>query len=153
MALQGADALRRRLKAIGNVPREAGRDWQRATVAYARLHIPIRTGATRASIRPGVISQKKVTVVGKYTINFIDAGAKAHEEPRSRFTKTGRRRRGKAAGTGKVLKFQIGGKTFFRRKVLKRAQAAHPFKHEAADVGLRFSNLGDRIITEWNKAA
>jgi hypothetical protein len=153
MSLQGAPELLRRIRAIKTIFRTAGAAWQDETSRYARAHIPVRTGATRASVRGGTLTGTRAKVVGKYTVNFIDAGSKAHDEPRSRFTKTGRLRRGKAAGTGKVLKFQRGGQTMFRRKVSKRAIAARPFKKESGREGLRKVALLDRLIKLWNEAA
>ncbi len=155
MSLQGADGLRRRLHAISApAARNAfARQWQEATVRAAQPMIPVRTGATRASIRPGRTRAGNATVIGRFTINFIDAGSKEHTEPRSRFTATGRLRRGKAAGTGKVLKFQAGGQTIFARKVNKRRIAARPFKHAAALKGLETANFATRLLALWNRAA
>lgn len=153
MTLRGAADLQKRLRAIGKVTRDSGREWQTATVRYAREHVPVRTGATRTSIRPGRNAKGYAAVIGKYTVNFIDAGSKAHEEPRSRFTKTGRLRRGKAAGTGKVLRFRGYGHTVFARKVHKRAIAPRPFKKAAARYGLQQAPMTAAIVMAWNKAA
>ena len=158
MTLIGADALRRRLKALATVPSTTNRQslparWQAATVRAARPMIPVRTGATRASIRPGGTRKGNATVVGKYTVNFIDAGSKAHVEPRQAgLTKTGRVSRRKL-GSGKVLKFTSGGQTLFRKRVNKPRIAAHPFKKEAARKGLEHLNWATMIYGLWNKAA
>jgi hypothetical protein len=116
--------------------------------------IPSRTGATRASIRPGGIRRGRAVVVGKYTVNFIDAGSKAHVEPRqfSKFTPTGRISKRKR-GSGKTLKFQVGGQTLFRRKVNKPAIAAHPFKKEAGRKGIEAANWSEFVTGIWNRAA
>jgi hypothetical protein len=157
--LLGGAELHKRLKALASVPAASGnagfgRLWQNATVRAARPMIPVRTGATRASIRPGLNRKGTVTVVGKYTVNFIDAGSKAHVEPRqfSKFTPTGRISKRKR-GSGKVLKFQVGGQTMFRRKVNKPKIAAHPFKKAAGRKGLDAANWSEFIIGLWNKAA
>lgn len=156
MALKGSPELRRRLKAIKMVATPAERAWADAAAKSAkrRLGPYRRTGKTISSIHARV-SQKKgrMEVVGLYTVNFIDAGAKAHDEPKSRYTKTGRLRRGKAAGTGKLLKFAVGGKTVFAKKVHKRAQPAHPFKAAAARDGLRKVDPIGELIKAWNRAA
>lgn len=158
MSLQGADALRRRLRAIQAIGKGSGGDslprrWQTATVRAARPQVPARTGATRRSIRPGRISGDKATVVGKYTVNFIDAGSKAHAIPRQAgLTKTGRVSRRKV-GSGKVLKFQAGGQTIFRKKVNKPRIAARPFKKEAARKGLASLDFLGSLINAWNRAA
>jgi hypothetical protein len=152
-ALRGADQLRRRLQAVRGVFRTLAPDWQEATARAARPMIPVRTGETRRSIRAGRVTGMKATVVGKYTINFIDAGSKAHSEPRQAgFTKSGRVSRRKV-GSGKVLKFNEGGQTLFRRKVNKPRIAAHPFKREAAEKGLRSVSPLRRLIDLWNRAA
>ena len=150
--LQGAEELARRIRALNGVLDAAGRVWAKEATQIARAHIPVKTGATRDSVR-GQSTKKSAKVVGKYTINFIDAGSKAHEEPRSRLTKTGRLRRGKAAGTGKVLKFSVGGQVMFRRKVHKRAIAARPFKKLSGEQALEKIDLVSEMVKLWNKAA
>ena len=160
MSLQGADELRRRLKAIGVIAdtTRSGQSslayrWQQGTVRAAKPMIPVRTGATRASIRPGGTRKGKATVVGKYTVNFIDAGSKAHVEPRQAgLTKTGRVSRRKR-GSGKVLKFTMGGQTMFRKKVNKPRISGRPFKKEAARKGMAALNWVNYIYDIWNRAA
>ena len=111
-SLKGSPELRRRLKAIKTVFKPAGRDWADFTTAEAKRLVRVDTGKTQRSIRRRNASQKKATVVGNYPVNFIDAGAKAHDIVAKRHT---------------ALKFNAGGQTVFRRKVHKQRQAAHPF--------------------------
>ena len=136
--LKGSPELRRRLKAIKTVFKPAGRDWADATVQAARRRVRVDTGKTRDSIRRRNASQKRATVVGRYPVNFIDAGAKAHDIQAKR---------------GRVLKFTDGGHAVFRRKVHKRAQRAHPFKRESAEEGLRKVDIIGDLIRLWNQAA
>jgi hypothetical protein len=156
--LQGANELRKRMRALSTVADPASREslpsrWQRGTVRAAQGMIPVRTGETRRSIRPGTTRRGRATVVGKFTVNFIDAGSKAHDEPRQPgLTKTGRVSRRKR-GTGKVLKFQMGGRTVFSKKVHKPRIAAHPFKKRAARAGLESVNWVTMIYGFWNRAA
>jgi hypothetical protein len=156
--LIGGAELHKRLKALAAVPAATGssgfsRRWQDATVRAAKPMIPHRTGETRASIRPGSTRKGNVTVVGKYTVNFIDAGSKAHVEPRQAgLTKTGRVSRRKR-GSGKVLKFEVGGQAVFRKKVNKPRIAARPFKKEAGRKGLQAANWSEFIYGIWNRAA
>lgn len=156
--LTGAKALQSRFKALATIPAATGsssfaRHWQEGTVRAAKPMIPRRTGATRESIRPGATRRGNATVVGKYTVNFIDAGSKAHVEPRQAgLTKTGRISKRKR-GSGKVLKFEMGGQTFFRRKVNKPRIAARPFKKEAGRKGLRAADWSEFVIGIWNRAA
>jgi hypothetical protein len=138
MSLQGAPALRRRLRAIKTVFKPAGRDWADETAAIAKTLVPVRTGKTRASIRRRNASMKRATVVGRYPVNFIDAGAKAHDIT------------AKKMGT---MKFMAGGQPVFRKKVHKQRQAAHPFKAEAARRGLEKVDIIGDLIQLWNRAA
>jgi hypothetical protein len=157
--LIGGAELNKRLKAISAITAPTGnasfaRHWQEATVRAAKPMIPRRTGETRNSIRPGRIRGGNATVVGKYTVNFIDAGSKAHVEPRqfSKFTPTGRISKRKR-GSGKVLKFEVGGQAIFRKKVNKPRIAARPFKKEAGRKGLQAANWFELIYSLWNAAA
>ena len=83
-------------------------------------------------------SQKKATVVGRYPVNFIDKGTKAHDIKPKR---------------SDVLRFEAHGKTIFAKKVHKRAQGARPFKKESAEAGLRKVEILRDLIDLWNKAA
>jgi hypothetical protein len=112
-----------------------------------RGYIQMRTGKTSRSLRPSSRG-----IIGSPVVNFLDAGTKAHEEPRSRFTKTGRLRRGKAAGTGKTLKFTRGGQTLFRRRIQHPQTRGQHFKRPAMERGLDKSGLG-LIVKQWNDAA
>lgn len=160
--LIGANALRRRFRAIGSVtvPNGKGRNsfvsnWQKGTVAAAKTRIPRGpTGDTQRSIRAG----RGATVVGKYTINFIDAGSVAHVEPRSNLTPTGRvsrRKRNRSLKTGQplVLKFNKGGHIMFRKKVNKPSIAARPFKKWAGEQGVRKIHWVSFMTGLWNRAA
>lgn len=138
MSLKGAPELRRRLRAIKTVFKPAGREWADETAREAKRRVRVRTGATQRSIRRRNASQKRATVVGNYPVNFIDAGAKEHDI-------TARK-----VGT---LKFKSGGETVFRRKVHKQRQAAHPFKRESAEAGLRKVDIIGDLIRLWNEAA
>ena len=140
MALKGSPELRRRLKAIKTVFKPAGKDWTEKTVAAAkrRLASSVDTGATRASVRRRNASMVKASVVGKYPVNFIDAGTKAHDIVPRR---------------ARVLRFDVGGRTVFARKVHKRATAARPFKKASGEEGLRQVNILRDLVDLWNKAA
>jgi len=161
VSLKGGAELHKRLRAISAIsaPADRGREsslaarWQVNTTRIARQMVPVRTGETRRSIRPGTSRRGRTTVVGKFTVNFIDAGSKAHDEPRQPgLTPSGRVSRRKR-GTGKVLKFQMGGATIFRKKVHKPRIAAHPFKKRAAREGLVAVNWATMIAGLWNRAA
>ena len=136
--LQGAQELRRRLKAIRLVFKDAGRDWGDETASQMRRRIPVVTGATRDSIRRTNASQRKAVVGGSYIANFIASGSKAHDITPKNFS---------------TLKFEDGGRTVFARKVHKRAIAGRPFKRASANEGLKKVNLFKRFVDLWNKAA
>ena len=138
LTLKGDTELKRRLKAMRLSFKDAGRKWADETVPEAKRRIPVATGATRASIRRQNASQKKATVVGNYPVNFIDAGTKAHDiTPRKMST----------------LKFDVGGRTVFAKRVHKRAQPARPFKRKAAEAGLEKVDILGMIVDGWNRAA
>lgn len=136
MTLQGAGEVRAALRAMKLSFKDAGREWADQTAVIARTMVPSQTGATRASIRRRNATQRMATVVGKYTVNFIDAGAKEHDI---------------TARKMQALRFDAGGTTFFRRKVHKRAQAARPFKQRAGEEGLRRVDVLGRALAAWNR--
>lgn len=137
-SLQGAAQLRTRLRAMKLGFKDAGREWADKTAVVARRMVPVKTGKTRSSIRRKNASQRKATVVGFYPVNFIDAGAKAHDiKPRR----------------ASVLKFSAGGETVFRKKVHKPRQAPRPFKRRAGEEGLRQVDILARLVERWNRAA
>lgn len=138
MSLKGSRELRRRLKAIRTVFKPAGRQWADETARIAKTMVPVRTGKTQRSIRRRNASQRKATVVGFYPVNFIDAGAKAHDEkPR----KT------------RAMKLDVGGRTVFAKKVHKRAQQGNHFKKRAAERGLEKVDIVNDLLQLWNEAA
>lgn len=136
--LKGTPELKRRMKAIKTIFKTAGRDWADETAIVAKRMVPVKTGTTRDSIRRRNATQRKATVVGHYAVNFIDAGAKAHDV---------------VARKQKALKFSSSRGPVFRRKVHKRAQRAQLFKRRAAEEGLRKADLASDLIKLWNDAA
>ena len=80
MSLKGAPELRARLRAIKLAFKPIGKSWATDTAAYAKGHVPRRTGRLQQSIRVRNASQKRATVVGHFSANFVDAGTKAHDE-------------------------------------------------------------------------
>jgi len=133
--LTGVESLVRRLEALQGASVVVGRRWQAATVPEMQRHIPVRTGATRASVHPGAVDARSARVEGSYVTNFIEAGTREHTEE---------------ARNAKVLRFQSGGHTFFRKAVTKPRVAGHPFKREAAQVGLAKADPGRVLVELWN---
>lgn len=138
MSLTGVDGLVRRLEALRGVSVVVGRRWQEATVPEMQRRIPVRTGRTRQSVHAGPRSTQSASVRGSYVTNFIEAGTAQHTEtPRD----------------GKALKFQVGGRTYFRRRVVKPRVPGHPFKREAARIGLAKADPSGAIVELWNRSA
>lgn len=136
--LKGARELRARLKAARLMFKEYGRIWAPEAAREAARRVPSKTGRLRKSFRPKNMTQRKATVVGHYTGNFVDAGSRAHDI------------RAKKAPR---LVFQDGGRTIFTRKVHKQRIAARPFKRASAEAALRRHPMSDTLIKEWNRAA
>ena len=137
MALKGDKQLRARLRAIKQTFKPVGKAWATDTVAYSRAHVPVKTGATQKSIRVRNASQKKASVVGKFTVNFIDAGTREHNEK---------------ARKGKVMKYGTGT-PMFRKRVHHPRVGARPFKRNAAEYGLKKNPMALTLIKQWNDAA
>lgn len=138
MPLQGSRELRARLRAIKQTFKPVGRKWGDDTVRYAKAHVPAATGRTRASIRVRNASQRRATVVGRYTVNFIDAGTAQHTERAKR---------------RKAMRYGSGNAVHFAKRVHHPAQRARPFKRAAAEYGLRKNPLALELIRRWNEAA
>lgn len=138
MSLQGGDALRARLKALRLTFKVYGRTWADATATEARARVPVRTGRLRGSIRRRNATQRRATVVGHYSANFVDAGSKAHDIRAKR---------------SPALIFEAGGRTIFAKKVHKQRIAARRFKRPAADAALRKHPMSETLIDLWNEAA
>lgn len=138
MKLQGASALRSRLKAIRGVFKPIGRDWADETVRLARSRVTVRTGKTLRSIRRRNASQKRAAVVATFGARFIEGGTKEHDITPRKMT---------------ALKFNVGGRTIFSKKVHKRATPAQPFLHRSARDALAEREMLADLIKLWNEAS
>jgi hypothetical protein len=118
--------------------KEYGALWAEACAEEARRRVPSHTGRLRKSIRKKNANQKRATVVGHYSANFVDAGSKAHDI---------------VAKKAPRLIFQERGRTIFARKVHKQRVAARPFKRAAALAAIQKNPMSDTFIQQWNKAA
>lgn len=135
-SLQGGPELKARLKAIRLTFKQYGRIWSDAAAEDMRRRVPVRTGRLRGSIRRKSATQRRATVVGHYTANFVDAGSKEHDiEGRP------------------LLIFQSGGRTIFARKVHKQRIGARRFKRPAALEAIRRNPMHETMIDLWNRAA
>lgn len=138
MTLQGAEGLRSRLKAIRLTFKLYGGTWADTTASEARRRVPVSTGRLQQSIRRKSATQRKATVVGHYSANFVDAGSKAHDIRAKRAPR---------------LIFQVSdGRTIFTKKVHKQRISARPFKSAAAHAALRKHPMSATMIDLWNRA-
>lgn len=137
MSLTGRKQLSARLRAIKQTFKPVGKAWAEEDVRQNRDHVPVRTGRLRRSFRVRNASQRRATVVGHFSANFVDAGTKAHDERAKR----------------QAMSFAIGGRTMFARKVHHRGSKAQRFKRAAALEALRKNPMAAELIKQWNSAA
>ncbi len=134
--LQGADALARRLQAVGKAGKPMGDAWAKSALAETRRRIRVRTGKTRASLRLAS-SAKGGLLSGSAVALILDRGARAHD----------------ITAKGGSLKFNVRGATIFAKKVHKPRQQGQPYLRASAEKGLTESHPADVIIAAWNQAA
>ena len=138
MALQGARELRRRLKAIKTVFKPVGRRWADDTATRAKRYVPKRTGRTAASIRRKNASMKKATVQAVYTARIVAKGSKPHII---------------RARKAKAMKFTVGGRPIFTKKVHHRGHKGNDFAERAAREALQQNPMAKELVDLWNEAA
>jgi len=145
-SLQGADALRARLKALRqNVFKPAGKDWADETARIARSMVPNRDtrwskGRLHDSIKRKSATQRKAIVVAHYSAYFVDSGVKPHYLTPRKST---------------VARRAKQGRTIFARAARKMhpGYRARPFRAKAAHDALRRYPIKDKVIAAWNEAA
>jgi len=146
VSLKGGPEARARARAIKGIFKHVAQDWVDAATPAARTIYPRRTGALAASIRKMNVSQKKASIKGNYYGAILSAGAKAHTiEAGKTATKT---RKG-----AKVLKFNQGGQTFFRKKVHHRGLPSRDYRRRTQKTALERVPFAKRLYDLWNKAA
>jgi hypothetical protein len=138
VSLKGGRELNRRLRAIKQTFKPAGRAWAEGTVDLARPNVPVKTGKARRSLRVRNASMKRATVVGSFVALILDRGAKAHD---IRARKAPR------------LVFQSHGRTIFAKKVHKPRLAGKHFAARAARESLRRNPMAAELVALWNRAA
>lgn len=146
MSLKGGPELRARLRAIKQSFKPIGKNWATDTAAHARGHVPKKTGRLARSIRVRNASQKRATVVGHFTANFVDAGTKAHDiRPKKARTLAFA---GAVQGPGSP-----GGRTIFSKRVHHPRTRPQRFKRAAALYGLQKNPMALEVIRQWNEAS
>jgi hypothetical protein len=118
--------------------KDYGRVWADETAVQMRQRVPVKTGRLKGSIRRKSATQRKATVVGHYSANFVDAGSKEHDILPKRKP---------------ALIFEAGGRTIFARKVHKQRIAARRFKAPSARAALQKHPMKETLTELWNKAA
>ncbi len=137
MSLTGKQQLNARLRAIKQSFKPIGKAWADEDVRQNRNDVPVRTGRLKASFRVRNATQRKATVYGHFTANFVDAGTKAHRE----------------TAHNRAMKFAVGGKTMFSPRVMHRGSKSQRFKRRAAETALAKNPMAVEVIKQWNGAA
>lgn len=124
MSIKGTAELKARLRAIRVVFKPIGRDWADETVVLARAAVPVRTGRLQRSIRRQSATMQRAKVVAHYSQYFVDAGTKAHFEPRHNYFS----------------------------KVKHPRTRPQPFRARVAREALRRKPMAQQVIKAWNDA-
>jgi hypothetical protein len=162
-ALQGYDALRRRIAAIrGPV---LGKDIMRTLALATKKEAAnvltangsVKTGNLRRSLDVGAVTDNSARVVARARYGmFVELGTKAHEiTPRaasalrwaasssSGFRLTGRPSSAKGNSIGWA----------FAKRVHHPGTRAKPFLKPGAEAAIQGAGLAERIVSAWDKAA
>jgi hypothetical protein len=124
------------MRAIKQTFKPVGKAWATDTVHLAQQRVPVRTGATRRSIRVRNASQKRAVVVAIWGARFIEGGTRAHDEkPRRK----------------RAMRFHAQG-TIFAKRVHKPATRAQPFLKPSAIDALAKNPMAAELIRLWNAA-
>jgi hypothetical protein len=137
VSLTGKQQLNARLRAIKQSFKPIGKAWADGDVRQNRADVPVRTGRLKASFRVRNATQRKATVYGHFTANFVDAGTKEHAETAHK----------------RAMKFAVGGQTMFSPRVMHRGSKAQRFKRRAAERALEQNPMAIEVIKQWNNAA
>lgn len=137
-SIKGAPQLRARLRAIKVSFKPIGREWAEDTIDELRPRSPHRTGKGISSYRVKNSTMTKATVSGIYYMSMLDKGTKAHDIVPRRAS---------------VLRFQVGQRAVFAKKVHIKAKQGLHFAKRAALEAMRQNPMAEALIKEWNKAA
>jgi hypothetical protein len=136
MTLRGAREFRHRLEAIRHTAESVAQDWADEDVRRVRSEIQRRTGETAASVHVESVTLEGARVVGSPVVNFLASGTKAHIE---------------VPTNAQAMRFVIGGRTIFSKRVNHPATKGNPSIRQAAGDALR--GFSDALYRLWNKAA
>lgn len=138
MALRGGPQLRARLKAIKTVFKPVGRKWTDKTVNLAQSRVRVVTGKTRASIRRQNASMTRASVVATGGARFLEAGAAPHVIAAKRMS---------------TMKFNVGGRPVFAKRVRHPGSPKQPFLRPSGADALREIDILSDLVDLWNQAA
>jgi len=149
--LRGADALRRRFRAIEDVS-PLFRQVQLDTVAGAKARVPVKTGFLRRAIVPGPFGDDGAIVyVNAPYAAPVEFGSRSHVIVPKRARILAWPKSGHARLSGRPKKGTKSGDMVFARKVNHPGSKAQPYLVPAAEEALRKVGI-EPIIERWNKA-
>lgn len=136
--IKGLKELRNRLEAIDDLG-PLMRDLALSAVAEQKRLSPVKTGNLRRSINVGRITDRTAETIARAEYaSYVEYGTKAHEiRPRNR----------------RVLRFKVGNRYVYARKVRHPGTRAQPFMIPGAQKAVSGVALQERIVKLWNRAA
>ena len=135
--LIGAKQLHKRYDALAHAPDDLAHDWADDVAEELRARIPVKTGATRDSVRVEKVDREGAQVVASPVVFILDAGAKAHTEVPVKAT---------------VLRWGTGAPTF-RPRVKHPGVRGRRFRQVAADRAFERQHPETLLTRAWNEAA
>ena len=135
MRLRGGPELRARLQSVLSAGAEIQHVWARDAAARIARDAPSRTGALKASIKPGD-KRGKAAVLGNWYGIILDRGTRAYTI------------RPKKAG---VLRYSYKGRTIFSKQSNRKRLRRRPFITRGAQGALASSAMTDQILKAWSR--
>lgn len=138
MPVQGARQLQARLRAI-KPDAKLTAELALVMLREQKARAPVRTGNLRRSIVLGAVTPRSAQTVARAAYAAaVEYGTRPHTIlPRSR----------------KVLKFNVGGREVFARKVNHPGTRPQPFMGPGAAAAQIGRHVRAAIVSRWNKAA
>lgn len=135
MTLHGANELRNRLNALRGTGQAVAQGWAEESERGMRAEIVRRTGETAASVHAEADAGGG-RVLGSPVVIFLSGGTRAHEE---------------RPHNAQVMRFQVGGRTIFTKRVQHPATRGNPRILQAAADAI--SGMASAVYRLWNGAA
>jgi len=156
MSLQGAAALKARMKAItaDNLFVPYGKEWAVECARLMRQRVPNKNtrwskGTLHDSIKPRRSRAKQIFVVDAEPPHgyFVDAGTQG----KGAFSRVNRAK-ARAKKRGTLIYTAYEAKTIFSRKA-RKGYPARPFRDRSARDALAKTGMSKEVIDLWNRAA